>query len=388
MPLPKILTTVTDNASNMVRAFNLYGMNFSEEEIDYEMKNLENLLETVYLPPQQRCAAHTFNLVATADFKKIIDNSNLKDVHEKAFEKCAKLWIASRRPKTSEIISKIISKRLIYPTQTRWNSIYDSLERLMIFEEKLNILLERTHTSRKEPIMKLSSFEINYLKEYLVLFEPLARGIDGLQGEKTNFYGDLLPHLFSVKWTFEGMIREKKLTIAEELVEPLLNSVIQRFKSFYDFDESNRSVRMAIIASVSHPKYKLYWFKHIQWLKPKALNLFKGEVEQFESPESVPATSTKKASFLVLEDDDDLTSVDTEISRYLSDSTKEIQMLHAYPTIKKVFTKNNTPVCSSAPVERLFSFAGIVNSARRGRLTPSNFEQLVMLKANSSYEKQ
>jgi len=58
-------------------------------------------------------------------------------------------------------------------------------------------------------------------------------------------------------------------------------------------------------------------------------------------------------------------------------------MLDDYPYIKEIFKKFNTSLTSSAPVERLFSFATLVNSPRRHGLSDKLFEKLVLLKANT-----
>ena len=44
--------------------------------------------------------------------------------------------------------------------------------------------------------------------------------------------------------------------------------------------------------------------------------------------------------------------------------------------------KYNTPLPSSALVERLFTFATITNSPKANRLTNKMFEQKIVLKAN------
>jgi len=42
----------------------------------------------------------------------------------------------------------------------------------------------------------------------------------------------------------------------------------------------------------------------------------------------------------------------------------------------------NTPIPSSAAVERLFSVAGLVRTVKRNRMSDHMFETLVLLKAN------
>lgn len=74
----------------------------------------------------------------------------------------------------------------------------------------------------------------------------------------------------------------------------------------------------------------------------------------------------------------------SETGAYLSDIEISLEMLNRYPIIRKFFLKYNTALPSSAPVERLFSFAGIINQSRRQKLSDSNFEMLVLRKANSS----
>ena len=74
--------------------------------------------------------------------------------------------------------------------------------------------------------------------------------------------------------------------------------------------------------------------------------------------------------------------LELEILQYLDDTRREIGILHMYPSVKKLFLEFNAVLPSSAPVERLFSFAGMITRPNRRRLSDKLFEQLLLLKAD------
>ena len=65
--------------------------------------------------------------------------------------------------------------------------------------------------------------------------------------------------------------------------------------------------------------------------------------------------------------------------QYLTDSDVTVETLHKYNVVKQMF---NASLPSSAPVERLFSVAELIETPRRNRLSDKMFEKLTLLKLN------
>ena len=97
-------------------------------------------------------------------------------------------------------------------------------------------------------------------------------------------------------------------------------------------------------------------------------------VDEFFDFESVPSTLATSRD-----------SQEIEVLQYFSDANHSLESLDRYPSVKKVFLMYNTALPSSAPVERLFSFAGHIHSPKRSKLSDNMFENLVILKGNCAY---
>lgn len=69
-------------------------------------------------------------------------------------------------------------------------------------------------------------------------------------------------------------------------------------------------------------------------------------------------------------------SVRLEVFRYLKDNRASMKRLHNYPAAKRVFTRYNANLSSSAPVERLFSLASLIFCPnKRRRINDMFFEK-------------
>ena len=71
-----------------------------------------------------------------------------------------------------------------------------------------------------------------------------------------------------------------------------------------------------------------------------------------------------------------------EVLQFLEDARKDVAVLNSCPTVKMPFLKFNSVLPSSPPVERLFSFVGIITRPHRCKMGDKTFEQLLLLKEN------
>lgn len=77
-------------------------------------------------------------------------------------------------------------------------------------------------------------------------------------------------------------------------------------------------------------------------------------------------------------------SAEKEITDYLR-SRYELEILNQFPNLKKMYMKHNTPIPSSAPVERLFSLGGLVLSPKRNSQCDRRFEKLLLMRYNHCF---
>lgn len=179
----KVTVTTTDNGSNFVKAFSVFAEvqrtipdreedDEEEEEEEHavliDITDILNDTEEGYsLPPHQRCACHTLNLVATRDIESALTQSEaFKKISRSTTGKCQALWNKQQRStQASDIIKNKLGCQLIVPSPTRWNSTYHALERLntciQTKEQELQETCERLQVTR----FKVA--ELNFIQEYV-----------------------------------------------------------------------------------------------------------------------------------------------------------------------------------------------------------------------------
>ena len=290
---------------------------------------------------------------------------------------------------SAEKILKILKKNLLRPCPTRWNSEYDALVDLLQFEHKvLNELCDELDLDR------FNEKEIIYLKEYLEVLKPIAIAIDRLQGQDKTFFGYMIPELRQTEKNLKKMIASGNFKYCKPILTVALQSLQTRFKHYLEQDLE--LAKDALIATVTIPEFKLLPIMKDKRDAVKKLLIEKAtELSESETDSENKQTTVRDDFYDFSDDDDDeapisvphsnKNSVAIEVLNYLQDESTSLDTLHKYPKVKEVFLKYNTPLTSSAPVERLFSFASIINQPRRRKLGDVLFGILTILKANSRW---
>uniref|UniRef100_A0A3B3B5W3 HAT C-terminal dimerisation domain-containing protein n=1 Tax=Oryzias melastigma TaxID=30732 RepID=A0A3B3B5W3_ORYME len=337
--LNKVVATVTDNASNFVKAFKTFPPPESDEDEKEEEEEQEDVLFTdiaealtsvsdeghITLPPHYRCASHTMNLISTSDVEKYLTSSpTTKSVYRVTIAKCTALWTkASRSTVAAEKVEEVSQRKLLVPSSTRWNSFYDAVSR--VAEIPMN---ELNNLCNKLGIKCFNEKEYQFMHEYCIAMKPLTAALDILQGDECP-YGALLPTLEIL------MMKSLSLKDLLTMTADLPDAIQTRFSIVLDNKD-------ALLAAISCPKFKLRWVKD---------------------------GARKQQLKNLLSEPEDCYSADQEVMNYLSSGGFELDTLSNFPAVKKVFLKYNTPTPSSAPVERLFSLGGLVLTPRRNRLS-------------------
>lgn len=406
----KIVATVTDNASNFVKAFKEFGVQITTEDMsefgsDYEDDESEmedasgadfavyNDESAMYLPQHLRCASHTLNLVATTDVIKSIKQVRpLALQHEQTIARCDTLWKMLRSPKKREIMTETLGQALKRPVVVRWNSLFSSLEQISVLRERIGEL--DNVTANKTP---LRDADYEYINEYLTCLRPIAETIDKLQGETYCYYGYLTISLISLRRRFCKILEDNNLHYCKPIVDGLIKSVDTRFSDFFNIEGNGRD---AAIAATLLPQFKSKWIgclsENAQQLvhqavmrAAKKLKRTDKEPPQISQPATIDDFFDIGSGSNPFENNDvvfETSDAEMEVLRYLRDPcTDKLSSLNSYPLVKELFLHYNTPLPSSAPVERLFSYATMMNLPQYNRLNDNNFEQRVLALSNAKH---
>ncbi|XP_061477277.1 uncharacterized protein LOC133381813 [Rhineura floridana] len=423
----KVVCITTDNGTNFVKAFKVFmdkepaeaaGTSDDDEDGDHEEEAetefvpISEILDTrlkaeeeavdsgeyFVLPPHQRCASHTLNLVATQDIEAMLSDSSktsplgsFKKHFRSLMGKCSKLWSKqSQSAQIAEYIHEQCGMYLKVPNKTRWNSTFDALkqlhELLSTVPQKMDAVMDQCYLPR------ITAAETVVVQEYTEVMEPLAQSLDILQRENGMLMGYLLPTLYSLDRKLEWLENKPvRYTFCFQLLRGVREALRQRFAAVWED-------KRLLLAACLHPRFKLEWLESGQATtrtnKCTMEALLKAEIKMGALHEDRGQSSDKDQEGDALEDaffniqpQGKKSAVDTaeeEFLRYLRSPSRELSSLHGFPHVLRCFLQHNTGVPSSATVERLFGPSVKVMTVKRRSLSDVLFEHLVLLRLNGS----
>ena len=166
-------------------------------------------------------------------------------------DKCNALWRMSRLPVSAEKIERITGRRLSRPVCSRWKNLFDSLSALaglgeLLAPQRGALGIKKSFTAR----------DILYMKEYLLCCEPVAKALNKLQGEKTAFYGILLPTLLATRKKLSA-IEVSQLKHCSLILNSLKQSLGRRFSDVFNIRTNLEEI--SAVAALTLPYFNRFF---------------------------------------------------------------------------------------------------------------------------------
>ncbi|KAI4897234.1 hypothetical protein NFI96_030188, partial [Prochilodus magdalenae] len=332
----KIVRTTTDNGSNFLKAFRVYGETDENnnpepvgegdgeeddgghnDDCEEEEESIEGvefvdagalLDEDDYLeyqlPKHHRCACHLLNLVSTVDASKAEVNPFYKRV------------------------------------------------------------------SRFTPV------ELAFLAEYAKTMSPVAKALDVLQGETSVQMGWLVPTITLLRTKLQ------QLKVASRFCEPLIAALLSGLEKRFGKMLADPEL---IAAAILVPKFKTCWTSDENILK-LGLDYIRSHLDcQAENHISEGSQSSEEEDFFSSLKKTGPLEIAQQLDAYLGYPGDTVEVLKSFPAVCHLSVKINTALPASAACERLFSVAGLIFRPRRACIGSKNFENQLLLRLNEAY---
>ncbi|XP_077055327.1 zinc finger BED domain-containing protein 4 isoform X1 [Siphateles boraxobius] len=382
----KVQATVTDNGNNFVKAFKEFSSEDDQEVEDSRFEDLGSILcdgemggdffLSYFLPPHQRCAAQTLNLIASKDLANAVSKGTSGKLHSSATAKCAAIWHKTHSStEATEAMESIAKMTITVPCLNKWSSEYYAVNKLMsLTDSQLNELTEALGVSGFTPD------ETAYLTEYTDVFKPVAFALDLLQGEEKCFLGIVIPTLLTLKRKLEEKAANTRLF--SKVIEDTVKAIDSGFKQVFDSSDAR-------LATATMPQFRLWWLPEDEREALRAQLI----TEVVQADQGTEETETNGGS--VHEDEffsygpgssgnkSGKREAAEEVWLYLQGTNKDLKCLNEFPGVKKVFIKFNTTLPSSSPVQQLFSNGANAVTPKGNHLSDEHFERVLLLRYNS-----
>jgi len=237
--------------------------------------------------------------------------------------------------------------------------------------------------------------DVPFFKEYQRVLTLVSQALDITKGEENAYMVVQIPTLAMALKHLQALMDGGGISVCHPLLRATIEGIEARFSAqFEDLD--------CILASAFHPHFKLVWVECLDDLKYDTSEitrkqevlwlLFWKTKMQIWTVSAVPVmvmTQLQMTFFssLYRKSEKERKSASKLVQDFLDENPKrKIEICkESFPTIQfqQLFIKFNTPIPSSAAVERLFSLVKVVLKPKRAGLSDEHFEMLVFLKGNT-----
>jgi hAT family C-terminal dimerisation region len=363
------------------------------------------------------CFIHTLQLAIRDGLHKAFQIS-------KVLEKCKLLARCSQQSTKIADLLDHLHKHIERTTVTRWNSEFMMVKSILSINSED---LESISNLMENPI-RFSQKDLTIMKELIDILEPFYEISLKCQAEKIATVSFVVPsivHLYShlQSCNDSSVLCKKLVQQLQSAIEERFTGIIGRLRLLDVKADDPFNDPLYFMATVLDPAFKFYWIhdlhlpdttearlkQHISQLiidetsrdaKPTTPEM----VSPIEAMNSLSTISSSSASVnsrfkrrkLFVYDEYRYKNSNSNVSRvsgpikeldaYLNDpvecSFSEYWQRSQLMTLKKLVVRVFSVQASSAPVERVFSHAGLIFSSRRTRMSEQLFRDLVFLKVN------
>ncbi|XP_061556179.1 uncharacterized protein zgc:161969 isoform X2 [Phycodurus eques] len=385
----KVQTTVTDNASPFVNVFKEFALDGTDSSDDIGVfENVCAVLEgepeqdmLLFLPTIQRCASHTLEQIVTEDFWQAVSQGPMCQLFYSTMSKVYSIWTKCHHLQVGmEAAEEIKKMALFVPAVIRWNVEYCALQKIVSLTER-----ELTELSARLDVPRLQPEEMDFLKEYVTVFHPLAFALELFQAEQKCYLGLVIPTVLSLK----NKLNEHKDSAKyfSDVIVVMVSAIEVRFRELFTSDEAK-------FATATTPQFRLWWLAASE--REEMCSMLATEASQVDPCDVIEINTITSQNVSTIETEDDFFSygsakltahvqergVTEEIRKYVEGTGKSLECLQDFPRVKQLFLKYNTTLPSTAPIQRLFREKGNLATSQRNFLTDDYFERLQLLRYN------
>ncbi|XP_033218370.1 uncharacterized protein LOC117173835 [Belonocnema kinseyi] len=276
--------------------------------------------------------------------------------------------------------------RLIQEICTRWNSVYEMLDRFLLLRELVQQVLAkitREKTSKEKPPPMIAAEEEGTCEGGSGSSKTSMASHKGdLRGETLREYNAVHPVAFNIKHSLLAEI-EKRLGFMEKLPMPAKATILDpRFKKLHFTDAGNfaralssidKELKAKIAVSVDEERARKMPLDQPGDSQVNDIWVHHDALRSQQFPEA---------------DTDTAGGLSVELRQYLNQPTgpryvnpfeEWNNIKHAYPNLYKVTLEYLPILATSVPSERLFSKASKIITKLRNRLSGKHLNQLIFL---------